>query len=314
MAKGLFCVALLFLTFSLFHCNPYKTDTFRQEMISSRFSSGNSETPHPKDFLKAASQITMKPIHSGDLKVRLSKTINLKHPACSGMIDKELTVPIFAYLIHHEIYGYYLIDSGCDSSYAGNPYGPMKGLLLPKVMSETILDPKDAIERQLAEIRHELKGVFFTHLHFDHTSGLPALPKNLLYVAGKGEESLSVKWLLEPGHFKKNDIVYLMDFDLKASHSLPLGNAIDIFGDQSLWAISTPGHSKGHVSYLVNTQDSSILITGDACIINQSLETGAGPGTTSWNMKLAQETFDRIYAFAKNNPHVKVWAGHDFPR
>jgi glyoxylase-like metal-dependent hydrolase (beta-lactamase superfamily II) len=80
-----------------------------------------------------------------------------------------------------------------------------------------------------------------------------------------------------------------------------------------VWAISTPGHSKGHISYLINCEDRPVFLAGDACIINKSLELGVGPGTSSADKKLAQKTLDKIGAFIKNNPSVEVWCGHEVP-
>lgn len=82
----------------------YKTKVFRRDIL----------VPNSEPSQNAL--IEVRPIHSGNLKVTLSNTINLNHPACSGMKDKEITVPIFAYLLHHEKYGYFLINSGCESS------------------------------------------------------------------------------------------------------------------------------------------------------------------------------------------------------
>jgi N-acyl homoserine lactone hydrolase len=310
----LIVILVITIFFILLNSIPYKIKPFNRNIFSNDTINIESKENSNKDFLKSSSSITVKLIHSGNLKVPLSKTINLKSPSCSGIDDKELTVPIFAYLIHHERYGYFLIDSGCDSSYISNHFGPMKGIILPFVMAETSLEPDGAIEKQLSDIRNDIKGVFFTHLHFDHTSGLRALQDNIIYIAGKGEKSFSIKGLLEPNHFKKNDTVNMLDFDSAEAQMLPIGKAIDIFGDQSLWAISTSGHSKGHVSYIVNTKDHPILITGDACILNKSIEIGVGPGTSSENIEQAQETFNKILSFTKDNPNVEVWPGHDFPK
>jgi glyoxylase-like metal-dependent hydrolase (beta-lactamase superfamily II) len=104
----------------------------------------------------------------------------------------------------------------------------------------------------------------------------------------------------------------MMDFDKEIAKTFPIGKAIDIFGDQTVWAISTPGHSKGHISYLVNTEDRPVLIAGDACILNKSLEIGAGPGTSSADIELAQKTLDKICTFVRNNTYVEVWCGQRF--
>jgi glyoxylase-like metal-dependent hydrolase (beta-lactamase superfamily II) len=304
---------LIIITYIIFSNLTCKTKPFSRNIFSIYNPISDSEEgSNRKEFLKTTSLITVKPIHSGELKAPLSSAINLNHPSCSGMKDRKLAVPIFAYLIHHERLGYFLIDSGCDSSYISNPYGKMKGLVLTKVMPETILKREDAIDQQIEDIRSDIKGVFFTHLHFDHTSGLPGLPNHLLYFAGNGEKPVSIKWFLEPNHFKKSDSIYMLDFDSIGSQTTPLGKAIDIFGDQSFWAISTPGHTKGHTSYLVNTKDHPVLVAGDACCINLSMELGVGPAGT--DTACAQKTFDKIMSFINDNPQVKVWFGHDFPK
>ncbi|MDP4093294.1 MAG: MBL fold metallo-hydrolase [Bacillota bacterium] len=262
--------------------------------------------------LEEPALISVKAIHSGDIKLPLSNPLNLKHPACSGIQNKNVVIPIFAYLIHHIKYGYFLIDSGCEDSYVNDPYGPMKGLILQSVMPKTILDPGQAIDRQLIAEKNNIKGVFFTHLHFDHTSGIKALPGDILYIAGEGEESISIKWLIEPNHFNRQAVVYLFDFNSEEAFDHPIGKAVDVFGDNTLLAISTPGHSKGHVSYIVNTKDHPVLISGDAVILNKSIELGAGPGTSSKNIKSAQKTFEKIREYLKNNPETELWPGHDF--
>jgi glyoxylase-like metal-dependent hydrolase (beta-lactamase superfamily II) len=289
----------------------YKSKVYTRNILAPNCKLSESS----ENLIKKSSLVDIRIIHSGNLRVKLSNTINLRHPSCSEISDKEISAPIFAYLLHHEKFGYFLIDSGCESSYVNNPYGPMKGLLFPLVMPKTDLKSHESIDNQLSKTELEnIRAVFFTHLHFDHTSGLPALPGNPIYIAGKGEIAYSIKWLLEPNHFKRKDIIYRIDFNTKSSQTFPIGKSVDIFGDQTMWAISTPGHSKGHISYLINSKDGPVLIAGDACIRNKSLEIGVGPGTSSNNLMQAQRTLDKICAFVKSNPTVKVWCGHDFPK
>ena len=144
-------------------------------------------------------------------------------------------------------------------------------------------------------------------MHKDHTSGVPAL----LYSVGEGEMSVNITGLLEANHFESTDVIYLFDFE--RGQELPVGQAIDIFGDQSVWAISTPGHSAGHVSYLINTPDHPILITGDAITTNDCLALGVSSGTSSSNQERDQITVDLLEAFLKDHPEVEVWCGHDEP-
>ena len=65
--------------------------------------------------------------------------------------------------------------------------------------------------------------------------------------------------------------LYALDFD--EAHALPpFERVLDLLGDGSIWAISTPGHSPNHVSYLVNAQSGPVLITGDACAYHAQFE------------------------------------------
>lgn len=309
---GIIVLLLMICIIILTSSQTFKVKNFSRNILvpdSNMLKLSNSD-----NLIINSTLVDVKSIHSGNLTVNLSNPLNLKHPLCSEINNEEIHIPIFAYLLHHKKYGYFLIDSGCETSYVDNIYGPMKGLLLPFVMAKTDIESINTIESQLSEeVLNNIKGVFFTHLHFDHTSGIPALPDNLIYVAGKGEKSYSIKWILEANHFKKSDTIYMIDFDKDISKTFPIGKAIDIFGDNTVWAISTPGHSKGHISYLINSEEGPVLIAGDACILNKNLEMGVGSGTSSADIKQDQETVNRISTFIKNNPSVKIWYGHDYP-
>lgn len=65
----------------------------------------------------------------------------------------------------------------------------------------------------------------------------------------------------------------LQRVDFGDGHEMPpFERALDPLGDGSLWAISTPGHSPNHVSYLVNGQSGPVLITRDAAAYHAQLQ------------------------------------------
>lgn len=310
-------VILCFISILAVSCTAYKSTGWQPDIFSDGgISNMSSGAVNDARLLMTSAPVTLKSMKSGELESSTGDMIDLSSPGCSGIGNETIRVPVYAFLIVHPEYGTFLIDTGCCEVYAENPYGPMRGILFPHVMSKTFMEPGEAIEKQLQTQginMSGIRGVFFTHLHFDHTSGLPVLPRPMVFVAGKGESSLSIPLLLKPKHFRKGDTIHFLDFSAGYAADSGIGRVIDIFGDGSVWAISTPGHSKGHVSYLVNTTGGPVLIAGDALMDYRSIELGAGPGKCLDSRDRAEKSFSRLTDFIRKHPDVRLLAGHDYP-
>ena len=90
-----------------------------------------------------------------------------------------------------------------------------------------------------------------------------------------------------------------------------LGKCVDVFGDGSFWAVSTPGHTKGHTSYIVNGKETKALITGDACITKRGFELGVETGKFSSNIEEGRESFLKLLEFKKQYPLLSLLFGHE---
>jgi len=90
-----------------------------------------------------------------------------------------------------------------------------------------------------------------------------------------------------------------------------LGKCVDVFGDGSFWAVSTPGHTNGHISYIVNGVETQALITGDACISKTGFELGIETGKFSSNIEEGRESFLKLKEYIKNYPWLKIIFGHE---
>jgi N-acyl homoserine lactone hydrolase len=120
-----------------------------------------------------------------------------------------------------------------------------------------------------------IQAAFLTRLHFDHMAGALELPADTPLIVGKGEPFIEIAY--GPVHARAVETVREMDFSGQAD--LPVfGPSADVLGDGSLWAVSTTGHSQGHVSFIVNSRSKPVLIMGDACALAEGLEKGIGPG------------------------------------
>jgi len=97
-------------------------------------------------------------------------------------------------------------------------------------------------------IRH----LFLTHSDTDHVGGLPAFPAAAVYFP---EEEVAMITRKVPRFF---GFIYSRDFG-RPYRTVADGEVISL-GDTAIKCISTPGHTAGSMSFLVND---SVLIVGD---------------------------------------------------
>ncbi len=287
----------------------------------------NSPKESPANWqaiLTQRSRIRFEVLHTGRVRVPRSGMLNLAHAKLSTAdgspaTDSEMFVDVFAFRFCHKSAGCFLIDSGLDSSFRPETGGNISGAFADEYIRATEQSPGQDIAAQLEAPERAslawpgqspaLQGVFFTHLHGDHTSGVPALPKDIRYIAGKNEAYINYFLLYYSDHLTGVRELEEIDFD-GARFIAPLGPAVYLFSDGSAWAIATPGHSSGHVSYLLMTTDGPVLLTGDASHTRWGFENGVEPGWHA-NRPQMQASLRQLIAFARAYPRVRVIYGHE---
>jgi N-acyl homoserine lactone hydrolase len=249
--------------------------------------------------------ISLESFITGTVIINRRGTLNPEHPLAGDVRDEELEVPILAHLVRHEELGDYLLDAGLDASYHQDPFGGMKGLLADEFHQKK--DQNIGFHLEKRDIA--LKGVFLSHLHPDHMAGVREISHNIPYVVGKGEfEEYPPE--IYANFFKGVKTLYEIDFlDLEDMH--PLGPVVDLLGDGSLGAIWTPGHTPGHMSFLVNSSEGPIFLTMDASFVYDNLERRVAPSDYTWDVGLAQSTLESIIDFLNKYPQVRVGPGHE---
>lgn len=258
-----------------------------------------------KEVFQHSRPVTLEVFITGTVAINRKGSVNPAHPRAASVEEEELEVPILAYWIHHEKKGDYLLDAGLDASYYGDLYGGLEGSEVDHFHQEK--DENIAYHLKARGIR--LEGVFFSHLHADHTAGHRELPKDIPYVVAKGEYD-DYHPELHGDFLEGLDILQEIDFS-KADKIPPLGPSVDLLGDGSLWAISTPGHTRGHVSFLVNGYGGPIFLTMDAAFIRKNLDRGVAPSDYTWDVEIAQETLEKIISFLEEYPQIRVRTGHE---
>ena len=259
--------------------------------------------------------ISIKSFITGYVMINKQGTLNPEHPKALNIEDEILKVPVLSHWIYHDSFGDYLVDAGLDASFKDDPHGEMKGLFAGlfkkfKINTDEYLQEKNQnIAFHIKKNSINLNGVFLSHLHSDHIAGVRELPKDIPYNVGKGEKYKENK-LFYGDYLKGIEVLYEIDFS-KGIEMPILGPCVDVFGDGSFWAIKTPGHTKGHVSFLINGFEGPILLATDACFIKLGFEMEVGSSDYTDDVLMAQSSLNNLIKFKKVYGQIKVICGHE---
>jgi glyoxylase-like metal-dependent hydrolase (beta-lactamase superfamily II) len=118
--------------------------------------------------------------------------------------------------------------------------GSYEGLFAGWIVEDSRQEAEQDIGSQLSKNLIDVQGVFFTHIHGDHTAGIPALPRNTPIIVGAGESLHHYPVMMYNDHFNETEVLHELEFD-NGFAMPPFDKVLDVFGDQSLLAIATPG-------------------------------------------------------------------------
>jgi glyoxylase-like metal-dependent hydrolase (beta-lactamase superfamily II) len=174
--------------------------------------------------------------------------------------------------------------------------------------------------QQLGFRPEEVEHVCMTHLHYDHTGGLPDVPNASIHVCrAEWEYTRSLDGIaafkagIKPENLDDRDDVELFEMPPHLDAD-PTG--ADIFGDGSIRAVGLPGHSAGHVGYRLRFDDASLLFAGDAAFSAKQYESrrslGYFPRQIAYDRTELKRSLRALRTFHAENPDVRIVVSHDF--
>lgn len=188
------------------------------------------------EVLRNPGPITVTTFDTGEIKMDQAQSLDPNNSKIKSFQHRDEPLPVLVHWLHHDRYGDFLIDTGFGGSFSANPpygnYSEQMRLLNWVSGIKNSQQPGHNIAAQLKRHDVRLKAVFFTHLHPDHTAGAVELPQDIDYVFGKGENWFLARAFIGD-HFDGKKNLKIIDFT-NIPAMLPLGPAVDIFGDGSL--------------------------------------------------------------------------------
>jgi N-acyl homoserine lactone hydrolase len=228
-------------------------------------------------------------------------------------VSKEEMSPIISYWIRTANKRDILIDSGLDGSFQERPFGKLPFILRNyQRRTKTVYMQKkgQALSSYLALYNIHPEAVFFTHLHPDHVCGNLELADGIPFVFSAGENSFFYKSIAGKFFLNKKN-VRTLDFK-KAVRIPPFSRVIGLDGDNSIWAVATPGHTEGHVSYLLNDKESPILIVGDLSVSKDLFLRGIESSSDSGKKGIEnlRKSLSEISEFKERYPNTRICFSH----
>lgn len=274
-------------------------------------------TPVGSDYMiglaPAPGEVRVTAIESAHWQVDRAGLINLDHARAeaAGLESGPEPILVNFYVIEHPTHGTFLVDSGMATGFRDEDTAPVSALVASQ-LDFSVLDIKTSTGEWLAQ-HGPIDGVFLTHIHIDHTSGLPDVPKDVPIWVGPGES----KDRAFMNMFTQGTVDGFLDgksplreWQFTADPDESFEGVLDVFGDGSLFAIHAPGHTVGSTAFLARTPDGPVLMVGDVSHTNWGWNHCVEPGEFSNDIPKSVESLVRIKRLEKSIPGLVVHLGH----
>ena len=216
-------------------------------------------------------------------------------------IDKGVPVALScnAYLIQRK--GEWLL---WDTGIQDDLYFELGG----KVVAHNI---RGIVSRPVATQLHELGlqpkdigTVILSHAHFDHAGNCNMFPDSTFFV-----QEVEHQAMFGPDYKKYGYVPKLYEAVKKAKVELLSGDT-DLFADGSMRIFSTPGHTPGHSSLLLNLPQSGlIMLAADVAHYRDNFDKRLVPKINS-DVDQSMKSMEKLDSICKEH-NAQLWLNHD---
>jgi N-acyl homoserine lactone hydrolase len=233
-----------------------------------------------------------------------------------GMLDR---VPVGFYVIKHPK-GNILFDLGNSEKTVENAdawWGPVAKAMGLKMTKD------DLIPAQLAKIglkTTDIKYVILSHMHGDHTGGVPLFPHATFLVQN---DELKAAWYPDPGNagsYCPGDYIEMSDLKFPGRtmgwsspyNIIRLEGDLDLFGDGSVRIFRAPGHSAGSQFAVVRLKKTgSVILTGDVVYLKENLDKNLLPHMLNyWSPVAMYKSYQRV-RLIRDTEGAQIFFSHD---
>jgi glyoxylase-like metal-dependent hydrolase (beta-lactamase superfamily II) len=259
--------------------------------------------------------IELTTVRSSDWVIDRSGLLNLEHEKAiaAHLEDGDEPIQVYFHVLKHPTQGTFIVDTGVENALRDKPEQAAVRGLAATVFGTKKMRIGAPLGSWLDEHQVKLSGVFLTHLHADHMTGLPDVPRGTPIYIGAGEARATallnaalrgtMDRLLE-GHAPLRELAFAGDRDGRFE------GVRDVFGDGSLFAILVPGHTVGSLAFVARTTQGPVLLTGDTCHTAWGWEHDVEPGSFTSDHEANARSLAQLRRLVREHPDVAVRLGH----
>ncbi len=187
------------------------------------------------------------------------------------------------------------------------------------------LRPELAVAAQLGRFGlspGDIRRVIISHFHADHIAGLHDFPQAELIASSAAYADIANRRGLRA--LRRGFIPALMPDDFCARATLlppfsgpplpALGPTHDLFGDGALLLVELPGHARGQIGLLVQSERGRILLAADGSWISRAIRERLPPDRITHlfvdDPRAVSATIERLHAFSQACPDVVIVPTH----